>query len=479
MVEEEPFSNETNGNGEIHNENNSSNSFKELDPELEKKLCDLWDITVEKDVCTCLDEYNAMQIFEGFMRKFDGIYPRAIEILIGILANMTMMSSKTGLKLSENNSLLHYLLFNVLCQMNDVQTMIQVMRLFTTFLTDWNECSDNQEEGIMEAESQNENSQRKLIKAKFLNFFKSELISPNDASPNWQALVEKFFFILEQSLNATLLDSTISYLFNLLDNDDQILDFFAGNSRLVDAICMASLTRLRLDNADKSFIASQYSQTNQDALQTPIVARAADGQPSVPYRSQFSQDDILTTDHIFNKFFLCLQTLSTCELGAASLLASCDCVFQLYDEYLERCLSTFNDWEIKSSHSLKSSVGQESIQNLLCVLSVLNCIFPDRCQAESQLRQLHLKYPKFFQKFFTLCNYYLNLFNELVNKSKKRTSPSTSAVEQEDASNMNNFKLAQTFMKDLFANLEELKQDNDSNLNRIFVNCSRLLNEQI
>jgi hypothetical protein len=189
---------------------------------------------------------------------------------------------------------------------------------------------------------------------------------------------------------------------------------------------------------------------------------------------------------------MCLQTLSTCELGAASLLAACDSVFQLYDEYLERCLSTFNDWEIKSSHSLKSSIGQESIQNLLCLLSVLNCLFPvrepidaDERINQSQLKQLHARFPKFFQKFFTLCNYYLSLFGELANSTRNREAATQSATSttlaeaiEQNMSQMSNFNLAKTFMKDLFLNLEDLKSENDVTLNRIFENCVRLLNDE-
>ncbi len=96
---------------------------------------------------------------------------------------------------------------------------------------------------------------------------------------------------------------------------------------------------------------------------------------------------------------MCLQTLSTCELGAASLLAACDSVFQLYDEYLERCLSTFNDWEIKSSHSLKSSIGQESIQNLLCLLSVLNCLF-SVCEKSKSIEAVAREISKVLSKVF-------------------------------------------------------------------------------
>ena len=200
-------------------------AFKELDPELEKKLCDLWDITVEKDVCACLDEFNAMQIFEGYMRKFDGVYPRAIEILIGIMGNMSMMNADISLKLVSNTSFIHYLLFKVLSRMEDVQTVIQVIRVFSLFLTDWNEPGEGESNEAAV-------NQRALAKSKFIQLLKNELVTPSDTmdtSQNLQAIIEKFFFILEQSLNPTLLDTTISFILNLLDNDDQILDLFAGN----------------------------------------------------------------------------------------------------------------------------------------------------------------------------------------------------------------------------------------------------------
>ena len=56
-----------------------------MDADFEKELCDLWDMSVEKDVVLVLDEFNSILIFEGFIKKFDSIYPRAVEILIGIM----------------------------------------------------------------------------------------------------------------------------------------------------------------------------------------------------------------------------------------------------------------------------------------------------------------------------------------------------------------------------------------------------------
>lgn len=46
---------------------------KELDADIEKDLCDLWDMTVVREVCLVLDELNSTEIFEGYIKKFDQV----------------------------------------------------------------------------------------------------------------------------------------------------------------------------------------------------------------------------------------------------------------------------------------------------------------------------------------------------------------------------------------------------------------------
>ena len=91
-------------------------------------------------------------------------------------------------------------------------------------------------------------------------------------------------------------------------------------------------------------------------------------------------------------------------------------------------------------------------------------MFPDQAQSDN-LQQMHSKFPKFFQKFFTLCNYYLSLFAEL-----GRASSSS-------ADHSDNISLAKSFMRDLFSNLDELKSAEDANLGRIISNCATMLRE--
>jgi hypothetical protein len=103
--------------------------YKELDEQLEKDMCDLWDMTVERTVCQFLNEYKCMQIFEGFLRKYSDFYPRAVEILVGILVNMATLSEDVVLVIAENRSFIEFLLFDGLFKMTDVQSMIQVVSL--------------------------------------------------------------------------------------------------------------------------------------------------------------------------------------------------------------------------------------------------------------------------------------------------------------------------------------------------------------
>ncbi|CAF0786736.1 unnamed protein product [Brachionus calyciflorus] len=411
---------------QIETEETKPDEIKEISSDFEKELCDLWDMTVEKDVCLALDEYNSIQIFEGYIRKYDQVYPRAIEILIGILVNMSTMSKEICHKILNNTSLIHYLLFNVLSQMADVPTITQVIRLFDVFLTT------------------NE------IKLNFVNFLKSDLtdllsIENDEISLNWKKLIEKFFYILDNSLNADLLDTTSQFLFDLIDSDDFLLNVFSSDSKIVDYICSAAMTRFSLDHKSKVYNSSKFTNRTPNVSQTPKVLE-----------TQISQEDIGTIDTLFNNYFLCLQTLSTSEQGAMALFSKCEIVINLFNFYLEKCLPTFNDWEVKSSHSLKACVSNESLQNFICITSVLNCLIPDK-DATNVIKIDET----FFRSLFTFCKYFLDYFNEL------------SKADQINESIEQNLKIAKSNMVDLVNNLNGVKQDKI--VNELINSCINLL----
>lgn len=364
---------------------------------------------------------------------------------------MASLSDEICYKLVLNKSLIQYLLFNVLSQMADVPTIIQVVKFFDIFLSD--STSD----------------EKCLVKSTFIDYLKHELVNQQieglDFSLNWHGIIDKFYFILEQSLNPQLLDNTCSLLFKLFDNDEQILNAFCINHRIIDALCNASLTRVRLEKNGKIFNHSQFSTSRrEDESQQVYDATKNQATPYIAasYSTQLSEDDISTIDHVFIKYFLCLQTLSTCELGVIALFNRANVIIEMFDEYLDKCLSTFNDWEIKSSHSIKATVSEESLKNLICLLSIINSIFPE----DKNMIDCHHKNSKFFPKLVTLCNFFLKLFKEI----KKDDS-------ETDADCIENFNLAKTNMVDLFNNLAILNNDGDLNLVRILNESVKLLNE--
>lgn len=209
--------------------------------------------------------------------------------------------------------------------------------------------------------------------------------------------------------------------------------------------------------------------------------------------TQTSQEDISTVDILFNKFFLCLQTLSTCESGAHSLvsLTSGSTLFKTFDTYLEKCLNAFDDWEIKSSHSIKASIVTESLENLVCLISVLNCVIPDQLEdTQTRLLELDDKYPMFFQKLFHLCKYYLIMFAEVKmadesssqaeqqqQQQQASSSTTTGAAESTKSRHENQFILAQSSLNDLLKNVLVLKQQKKPILARLIDECISLLDE--
>ena len=229
--------------------------MKELDADFEKDLCDLWDMTVERDVCLVLDEFNAFKIFEGYMKKFDSIYPRAIELIIGIMVNMASIRKIIAAKLVANTNLMMYIISSQLNQMNDVPSLIQVIRLLTV-ITKANEKIED-----------NEKDDQDLAAIFVHKYFlctdqSSESSDPSNPNELFYTMLDNFNFIFESSLNPQLLDYTCAFINSLLDLDEKILNAFAANKRFVPSVHNAAITRMRLDRVKKSFTGALFSQLN-------------------------------------------------------------------------------------------------------------------------------------------------------------------------------------------------------------------------
>lgn len=182
-------------------------------------------------------------------------YPRAVEILLGILVNMATVNTDIRLKLVENESFIQYLFYKILGQMTDVQSVIQALNLFSIFLSD---------ESIDVPSCQ--------IKNRFIEFLKEKIDDSSDVC-NWDGILEMFLFILDQSLNLVLLDSAVNFIFYLLDSDDELLMNITVNEHLVESICNAATTRIKLERTQKTFNHSNFThQTGEKSTVTGSFA---------------------------------------------------------------------------------------------------------------------------------------------------------------------------------------------------------------
>jgi hypothetical protein len=157
---------------------------------------------------------------------------------------MATINSDIRLKLVKNKQFIQYIFFQILGQMADVQSVIQALNLFSIFLSD---------ESVSNSDIKNE----------FIQFLK-EKIEDNSDICNWNGIIENFLFILNQSLNLVLLDSASNFLFYLLDSDDEYLMAITVNEHLVESICNAAFTRIKLERTVKTFNHSNFTAKTDD-----------------------------------------------------------------------------------------------------------------------------------------------------------------------------------------------------------------------
>jgi hypothetical protein len=349
--------------------------------------------------------------------------------------------------------------------MNDVPTIIQAVRLFDILLI----CHDKASESP---------------KAKLIDYLKTDLISPMNEEEmktenELNHFIEKLNYILEQSLNAQLLDCSVSLLLSLMDSDDFILNaLLTHNERLIETICCAALTRLGLDNNDKQTTNANFTNTteqrntksNSNESQTPIGKQGAN---PTGYYSQLSQNDLTSIDQFLNKYFLCLQTISTCEQGVIALNAKSDSFIGLFDKYLEIFMNMFNDWEVQSANSFGFNLVYESLRNLICISSVLNTL--DLSSDEFKAVFVESSNKAFVIKLLTFLNYYLNYF------AKMQAKKSTHQMEQSEEEDESEFdaeivQMAKLGVKELIESLGFLhSQKCSSSLTRLLESCEYLL----
>lgn len=109
----------------VEDENTDSDESKtELDRDLEESLETLWDMTMQEDVVKLLLSHDVIEIFTNIISIVKNW--RLIEILVGIIGNMTLVE-ETRLYLKANMHLTRSLLALVDCW--DPPTLVELMRL--------------------------------------------------------------------------------------------------------------------------------------------------------------------------------------------------------------------------------------------------------------------------------------------------------------------------------------------------------------
>lgn len=103
--------------------------YTDFNESLEKELCTLWDMTIERDVVLLLLEHNSLELIANIIQNETN--ERLTEILVGIVANMSCLS-ETRKKLCFDKKTMEIFLDVINTQ--DPLILIQLMRFITSVL---------------------------------------------------------------------------------------------------------------------------------------------------------------------------------------------------------------------------------------------------------------------------------------------------------------------------------------------------------
>lgn len=403
--------------------NSNDTNVLELDENFEKDLCDLWDISIESDVCKLLNEYEAIDIFDKFIQIHGNLYPRANEILIGIIANMIStnvveLNNEISLKLVMNETFILNLLNNILYKMQDIMSLIQLNRLLTILL------------------NINDTKVKELINKLIINEINNELF------------IESIAFILNNSLNIQLIDSLSLLLVNLLDNE-LILNKFSSQIKFIESLCTSNKTRLDLEEENED---SLHTRLSNETSPLQISNQEKEATPQIQVKRSFIYDKT-TLDNLFKNYLICLQSISTCENGVKNLdeliIANDGLLINLFTKYTHEFLKCNNDWEVKSSNSFEYLLNNESTINLNCLLSILNCILMNNNDSKQLYNQ--------------------NDFEKLIRNMIKIVKPYLSFFKREDVNYADN--LTKDYVYQFLNNLKPFIPEFSSYTRKLFNDC--------
>ncbi|GFT20442.1 protein saal1 [Nephila pilipes] len=184
----------------------------ELDSKIEDQACTLWDMSANKEVAEFLNASSVPNIFFDIIVETKS--PRLLEIVIGILGNMSSFDSICK-SLSENKNLLNYII--ILTGTSDTPTLLQVFRVIL--------C------GVSNKKSQN------------LWF---------DAFEENPYFMENIKFIFENSLKNTVIKGAFQLLHGILNENVKYCEMWGQPSHL-KAIIDAGKQSLKLQECLDNF----------------------------------------------------------------------------------------------------------------------------------------------------------------------------------------------------------------------------------
>lgn len=107
----------------------SEDGMTNLNEQIEMKMCTLWDMSANQEVCELMQEFRASEMFVQMMASTKS--PRLLEIIVGILGNMCTFDD-ICLSVSKTDSIIRVSLW--LLGSTDAPTLIQLSRLLLTAL---------------------------------------------------------------------------------------------------------------------------------------------------------------------------------------------------------------------------------------------------------------------------------------------------------------------------------------------------------
>ncbi|XP_015752949.1 PREDICTED: protein saal1-like [Acropora digitifera] len=170
---------------------------QDLDDAFERELCELWDMSMNADVASFLQEMETTDVLLDAVLKSQNV--RVTEICVGILANMAC-NYEVCAKMISNRELMD--IIPALLEEPDAPVLVEATRLI-------NVCLSNNE-----------------ALSKWMEVLETEAVFKN------------FIYILENSLNVDLLTNCSQLVDKVLDSSDEMLKKWA-DLPLVTAICEA------------------------------------------------------------------------------------------------------------------------------------------------------------------------------------------------------------------------------------------------